>query len=178
MADRNTIARPYAKALFEIALAQKTLDTWSEVLARGATVVRDARVRTLLTSPHVTPEQLADLVIGVVGEKLDKEGHNFIRVLAQGRRLGFLPEIAGIYERLKAEEENTVDVTVTSAVALDTALQKKFTAALQERLQRDVRLQCETDSSLLGGAILRADDLVIDGSLRGRLERLGAELKA
>jgi F-type H+-transporting ATPase subunit delta len=178
MADRNTIARPYAKALFEIALGQKKLDTWSEALARAAAVVRDARVRTLLTSPHVTPEQLADLVIGVVGEKLDNEGHNFIRVLAQSRRLGLLPEIAAIYERLKAEEENTVDVTVTSAVALDTALQKKFTAALKQRLQRDVRLQCETDANLLGGAVLRADDLVIDGSVRGRLERLGAELKA
>lgn len=178
MADRNTIARPYAKALFEIALGQKRLAAWSEVLARAAAIVRDARVRYLLTSPHVTPEQLADLVIDVVGDQLDDEGRHFIRVLAQGRRLGFLPEMAMIYERLKAEEENTVDVTVTSAVALDAPLQKKFAAALKARLQRDVRLQCETDASLLGGAILRADDLVIDGSLRGRLERLGVELNA
>jgi F-type H+-transporting ATPase subunit delta len=178
MADRNTVARPYAKALFELALGQKKLDAWSEVIARAAAVVRDPRVRALLTSPHVTPDQLADFVMGVVGGKLDEDGRNFIRVLAHNRRLGFLPEIAAIYEKLKAEEENTVDVTVTSAVALDAALQKKFVAALKERLQRDVRLQCETDPGLLGGAILRADDLVIDGSLRGRLERLGAELKA
>jgi F-type H+-transporting ATPase subunit delta len=178
MADRFTIARPYAKALFELALGQKRLDAWSEVLARASAVVRDQRVRALLTSPHVTTDQLAQLVIEVVGGKLDDYGRNFLRVLAQNRRLGFIPEIAAIYEKLKAEAENTVDVTVTSAVALDTALQKRFTAALKERLQRDVRLQCETDPGLLGGAILRADDLVIDGSLRGRLERLGAELKA
>jgi F-type H+-transporting ATPase subunit delta len=126
----------------------------------------------------VTTDQLAQLVIDIVGGKLDEEGRNFLRVLAQNRRLGFLPEIAAIYEKLKAEEENTVDVTVISAVALDAALQKKFAAALKERLHRDVRLQSQTDPSLLGGAILRADDLVIDGSLRGRLERLGAELKA
>lgn len=178
MADRYTIARPYAKALFELALGQKKLDAWSEVLARAAVVVRDERVRALLTSPHVTPDQLAQLVIEVVGGKLDDDGRNFLRVLAQNRRLGFLPEIAAIYEKFKADEENTVDVTVTSAVALDAALQKKFAAALKERLHRDVRLQTETDPTLLGGAILRADDLVIDGSLRGRLERLGAELKA
>jgi F-type H+-transporting ATPase subunit delta len=178
MADRYTIARPYAKALFEFALGQKKLDDWSQVLVRAATVVRDERIRALLTSPHVTTEQLAQLVIDIVGGRLDEEGRNFLRVLAQNRRLGFLPEIAAIYEKLKAEEENTVDVTVTSAVALDAALQKKFAAALKERLRRDVRLQSETDPSLLGGAILRADDLVIDGSLRGRLERLGAELKA
>jgi F-type H+-transporting ATPase subunit delta len=178
MADRYTIARPYAKALFEFALGQKKLDDWSPVLLRAATVVRDERVRALLTSPHVTTDQLAQLVIDIVGGKLDEEGRNFLRVLAQNRRLGFLPEIAAIYEKLKAEEENTVDVTVISAVALDAALQKKFAAALKERLHRDVRLQSQTDPSLLGGAILRADDLVIDGSLRGRLERLGAELKA
>ena len=178
MADRNTIARPYAKALFELGLGQKKLDAWSDVLARAAAVVQDQRVRALLTSPHVTPDQLAQFVIDVVGGKLDDEGRNFLRMLAQNRRLGFLPEIAAIYEKLKAEEEHTVEVTVTSAVALDAGLQKKFAAALKERLQRDVRLQCETDPSLLGGAILRADDLVIDGSLRGRLERLAAELKA
>jgi F-type H+-transporting ATPase subunit delta len=178
MAEKSTIARPYAKALFGLALSQKKLDAWSGVLARAASVVRDERVRALLTSPHVTPDQLAEFVMSVVGGKLDDDERNFIHVLAQNRRLGFLPEIAAIYEKLKAEEENTVDVTVTSAVALDAALQKKFAAALKERLQRDVRLQCETDPSLLGGAVLRADDLVIDGSLRGRLERLSAELKA
>ena len=178
MAEKSTIARPYAKALFELALAGKKLDEYSQALARAAAVVRDERVRGLLTSPHVTPEQLADLVTNIAGAKLDENVRNFISVLAQNRRLGFLPEIAALYERLKAEEENTVDVTVSSAVPLDAGLQRKFVAALKERLQRDVRLHCETDKSLLGGAVLRADDLVIDGSLRGRLERLGAELKA
>ncbi len=178
MAERSTVARPYAKALFELALEQRQLDVWSEVLAIAAAAVRDERVRKLLTSPHVTPGQLADLVIDIAGGKLDAEGHTFFRVLAANRRLGFLPEIAAIYEKLKADQENTVDVTVTSAVALDEDQQQKFAAALSSRLKRNVRLQCEVDSTLLGGAILRADDLVIDGSLRGRLERLGAELNA
>lgn len=176
MAERNTIARPYAKAVFELALGQKDLGLWSETLGRAAAVVTDERVHRLLTSPHVTTEQLADLVIGVVGGKLGEEGSNFIRVLAANRRLGFLPEIAAIYDKLKAAEENTVEVSVTSAVALDKELQQQFARALSARLKRDVRMHCNVDSTLLGGAVLRADDLVIDGSLRGRLERLSAEL--
>jgi F-type H+-transporting ATPase subunit delta len=176
MAERSTIARPYAKALFELALGQKKLDAYSEALALAAAVVADERVEKLLTNPQVTIEQLADLVIGIAGKKIAEEGHNFIRVLAANRRLGFLPEIAAIYEKLKAAEENTTDVTVISAVPLDKEQQRKFSQAMSERLKREVRLHCEVDSTLLGGAVLRADDLVIDGSLRGRLERLGTEL--
>jgi len=176
MAEKSTIARPYAKALFELALEHRKLGVWSSALGLAAAVVSDERVRKLLTSPHVTIEQLADLVIGVVGGQLDAEGRNFIRVLAANRRLGFLPEIAAIYQKLKAAEENTVDVTVSSAVALDKDQQQKFSQAMGARLRRNVRLRCEVDSTLLGGAVLRADDLVIDGSLRGRLERLSAEL--
>ena len=176
MAEKSTIARPYAKALCELALGQKKLGEWSEALAVAATVVADERVKKLLTSPHVTVEQVADLVIGVVGVKLNEEGRNFIRVLAANRRLGYLPEIAAIFDKLRAAEENTVDVSVTSAVPLDKELQQKFARALSVRLKRDVRLHCDVNETLLGGAVVRADDLVIDGSLRGRLERLAAEL--
>ena len=176
MAEKSTVARPYAKALFELALERKRLGAWSEALALVAAVASDERVKKLLTSPHVTIEQLADLFIGIAGSKLDEAGRNFIRVLAANRRLDFLPEITAIYEKLKAAEENTVDVTVTSAVTLDREQQQKFSQAMSARLKRDVRLHCEVDSTLLGGAVLRADDLVIDGSLRGQLERLSAEL--
>lgn len=176
MAERITVARPYAKALFELAFAHKKLDDWSQALALAAAVVADERVRKLLTSPHVTTEQLADLVIGIAGDTLDAEGKNFIRVLASNRRLGLLPEIAIIFGKLKADAENAVDVTVTSAAPLDGEQQRKYVAALRQRLKRDVRLHCEVDPAVLGGAILRADDLVIDGSLRGRLDRLATEL--
>jgi len=176
MAEKSTIARPYAKALFELALERKMLGAWSEALALVAAVASDERVKKLLTSPRVTIEQLADFVIDVAGDKLDEVGRNFIRVLTANRRLGFLPEIAAVYEKLKAAEENTVDVTVTSAVTLDMEQQQRFSQAMSARLKRDVRLHCEVDSTLLGGAVLRANDLVIDGSLRGQLERLNAEL--
>ena len=176
MAEKSTIARPYAKALFELALEQKKLDACSQVLAIGAAVVSDGRVKKLLTSPHVTTDQLASLMIDIGGKSLDAEGQNFMRVLASNRRLGLLPEIAVIFEKLKAEAEKVVDVTVTAAAPLSADQQRDYASALRQRLKNDVRLHCEVDPALLGGAILRADDLVIDGSLRGRLDRLATEL--
>lgn len=176
MAEKRTIARPYAKALFELALEQKKLGAWSKALALLAAVASDERVKKLLVSPHVTPAELADLLIGIAGDALDEQGRNSIRVLAASRRLGFLPEIAALFEKLKAQAENTADVTVISATPLNDEQKRQYSAAMQKRLKRDVRLHCEVDPTLLGGAILRADDLVIDGSLRGRLERLTAEV--
>ena len=176
MAERSTIARPYAKAIFELALEDKKLDTWSQVLAIGATVVSDVRVKKLLASPLVTTDQLADLLIDIGGKTFDSEAQNFIRVLASNRRLGLLPEIAAIYEKLKADAERVTDVTVTSAAPLSEEQQGEYAAALRKRLKTEVRLHCEVDPTLVGGAILRADDLVIDGSLRGRLDRLATEL--
>jgi F-type H+-transporting ATPase subunit delta len=175
MAEKSTIARPYAKALFELALGQKRLDAWSEALALAAAVVTDERVKKLLTSPQVTIEQLADSS-SISSARSSTRKDTISSACSLPTPPGFLPEIAAIYEKLKATEENTVDVTVTSAVPLDKEQQKEFSQAMSTRLKRDVRLHCEVDATLLGGAVLRADDLVIDGSLRGRLERLSVEL--
>jgi F-type H+-transporting ATPase subunit delta len=130
----------------------------------------------LLTNPRVTAADLAGLVIEVLGGALDDEGRNFVKVLAANRRLGYLPEIAAIFAHLKSEAERAVDVTVTSAVELSADQQSKLAAAVEKRLSRTVRLHLKLDPSLIGGAVLRADDLVIDGSLKGRLDRLEHEL--
>ncbi len=111
MAEKSTIARPYAKALFALALEQKQLGAWAQTLAVAAEVVGDERVKRLLTSPHVTPAQLADLVIEIAGAALegglDEPGGNFIRMLAANRRLGFLPEIAAIFEQAQGRLRRT-----------------------------------------------------------------------
>jgi F-type H+-transporting ATPase subunit delta len=178
MADKVTIARPYARAAFEEARTAKRLEPWSEALHVGATVVRDARVAALLGNPHVTPEELAQLVIGIAGRKLGEAGANFVRTLAANRRLAVLPEIAERFDTLKDAEQGVADVTVTSAAPLAAGQQQALSAALERRLKRTVRLRCETDPKLIGGAVLRAGDLVIDGSLRTRLERIAYELTA
>jgi F-type H+-transporting ATPase subunit delta len=178
MADRSTIARPYARAAFQEARTDQRLGPWLDALNTGAIVVQDLRVQSLLSDPLVTPPQLAQLVIDIAGSGLDEHGQNFVRTLAENRRLGYLPEIAAIFAELKDVEEGIVDVTVTSAAPLDQQQQLTLSEALARRLKRQVRLHCETDKTLIGGAVLRAGDLVIDGSLRTRLDRMATELTA
>jgi F-type H+-transporting ATPase subunit delta len=178
MADKITIARPYARAAFEEARAHEGLGPWSDALRVAAQVVQDPRVETLLGNPHVTPEQLAQLVTSIAGSKLGDHGANFVSTLATNRRLGFLPEIAARFDELKDTAEGVADVTVTSAAALNDAQRNTLAAALEKRLKRKVRLHCEIDPGLIGGAVVRAGDLVIDGSVSARLNRIAYELTA
>jgi len=178
MAERITTARPYAKAIFALARKGNTLAATSAGLVRAAEVAADPRVRALLGNPHVTPAQLAELVSGVAGPALDEHGRNFVSLLAQNRRLGFLPEIAALFELMKSELENAVDVEVIAASQLTPDQESRYAAALQKKLGRSVRLHTKVDGSLIGGAVLKAGDLVIDGSIKGRLERLATDLTA
>jgi F-type H+-transporting ATPase subunit delta len=135
-------------------------------------------VQPLIGNPHVTAQQLTDLVMDVAGRAAGEHAHSFLRVLADNGRLDLLPEIAAQYEVLRAEVENTVDVTITSAIELTGEQREKFSASLKKRLGRNVRLHCEVDPRLIGGAVVRAGDFVIDGSLQGKLERLGSGVSA
>jgi F-type H+-transporting ATPase subunit delta len=178
MADRLTVARPYAKAAFAKAQAEGNLGGWSGALGRAAATVSDARVRALFGSPRVTAAQLAELVGGIAGSELTAEGRNFIALLAENKRLPFLPEISQVFDALKAEAERVVDVQITAAVPLPEAEGAKLTEALTKRFGRKVRVESAVDPSLIGGAVVRAGDLTIDGSVKARLERLARELVA
>jgi F-type H+-transporting ATPase subunit delta len=170
MAEQATIARPYARAAFDYARAGNALAAWSEFLARAATAVADPQVAGLIGSPKVTPAQIAKLLTDVAGAP--QNAGNFTQLLADNRRLALLPHIATQFESMRADAESTADVTLTSAVALTADQQAKFTQALTKRLKRTVRLHCTVDPNLVGGAVIRAGDIVIDGSLKGRLEKL------
>ena len=176
MAERATIARPYAKAAFEYARDAGAFAAWSQGLKTAAEIVADPRVADLSKSPQFSTADVANLVTGVAGTKLDAGMQNFVRVLAENHRLLLLPEIAAHYEELRSEVENTVDVEVVSAVALNADQQDTLSKALSTRLKRKVRMHTSVDADLLGGAVVRAGDLVIDGSLKGRLQRLATDL--
>lgn len=176
MAERATIARPYAKAAFETAREANAFAEWSQGLRLAAEIVADPRVGSIAKSPQWTASDLAGLITEVAGARLSAGMQNFVRVLAENHRLLLLPEIAAHYEVLRSSVENTVDVDVVSAVPLDAAQADKLKQALSTRLKRQVRMQNSVDATLLGGAVVRAGDLVIDGSLKGRLERLATEL--
>jgi F-type H+-transporting ATPase subunit delta len=178
MADKTTIARPYAKAAFEEARGANRLGAWSDALHVAATVVADPRVGVLLGNPRVTSRELAQLVIDIAGLQLGEHGANFVHTLAANHRLAYFPEISALFDELKDEAEKIVDVTVTSAAPLDESQQKTLTVALERKLKRGIRMQCQTDPTLIGGAVLQAGDLVIDGSLRTQLNRIAYELTA
>jgi F-type H+-transporting ATPase subunit delta len=176
VAERATIARPYAKAAFEYAREANAFAAWSQGLESAAQIVADPSVAPLTKSPQWPVANLVSLITDVAGAKLDAGMQNFVRVLAENRRLLLLPEISAHYEELRAAVENTLDVEVISAVTLSDAQADKLKQALSTRLKRTVRMQNSVDSTLLGGAVVRAGDLVIDGSLKGRLERLATDL--
>jgi len=176
VAERATIARPYAKAAFEYARDANAFAEWSQGLKVAAEIIADPRVAPFAKNPQWSAADLVSLITDVAGDKLNAGMQNFVRVLAENHRLLLLPEIAAHYEVLRSAVENTLDVEVISAVALDASQQEKLKAALSTRLKRRVRMRNVVDSTLLGGALVRAGDLVIDGSLKGRLERLATEL--
>jgi len=176
MAEALTIARPYAQAAFRFASEHGMLKEWSDMLGLLAGIADDADMSDLIDSPHVTEKQLADLFIQVGGEKLNDKSANFVRVLSANRRLALLPEIATLFEILRREAEGMVQAELVSAFPATEAQQAEVIASLRRRLGRDVTLTCTTDAALLGGAIIRAGDLVIDGSVRGKLDRLGTAL--
>lgn len=176
MAELSTIARPYAQAIFELAQASGEFSRWTEVLELLGVVAQDKNLAPLLGSPRISRQELADLVIGVAGDRLDDAGRNLVRLLAEGRRLALLPEIGTQYNAMRAVAEGTIEARLITALPVDATASDSIAAALSKRLNRKVTLTTETDASLLGGAVVRAGDLVIDGSVRGRLERMAATL--
>jgi F-type H+-transporting ATPase subunit delta len=176
VAERATIARPYAKAAFQYAQDAKAFADWSQGLKSAADIVADPRVAALTKSPQTSQDDLVSIISDVAGDKLKPGMQNFVRVLAENHRLLLLPEIAAHYEELRSDVENTIDVEVVSAVALNSAQTDKLSQALSARLKRKIRMRNSVDATLLGGAVVRAGDLVIDGSLKGRLQRLATEL--
>lgn len=180
MSDSTTIARPYAKAIFEFALGEKKLAEWSVYLQTLAQTVLLPQVSEFISNPASSTEQQIELMQAVSSLKgKDSESlNNLISLLATNKRLELLPEIKGLYEAHRAEQEKTLEVYVSSFSELSAAQQKQLIESLSKRLQRKVSLEISIDPSLLGGAVIRAGDLVIDGSVRGKLNTLSTELAA
>jgi F-type H+-transporting ATPase subunit delta len=176
VAERATIARPYAKAAFDFARDASAFTEWSRGLKTAAEIVADKRVTALTKSPRWSAADIVGLIADVAGANLNAPMQNFVRILAENHRLLLLPEITAHYEELRSDIENTVDVEVLSAIALNAEQQEKLAQALSTRLKRKVRMHNSVDATLLGGAVVRAGDLVIDGSLKGRLQRLATDL--
>ncbi|WP_075184774.1 F0F1 ATP synthase subunit delta [Teredinibacter haidensis] len=172
MAELITLARPYAKAAFGCARDNKDLQGWSEALTLAATVTAQDKVATLLSSPGLTSEEKTRALVETCGDTFNDKQQNFISILAENGRLPLLPQVQQLFELYKANQEKSVDVTIQSAYKIDGDMESKLAKALTEKLDRKVSLQTSVDESLLGGAVIRAGDTVIDGSVRGKLVKL------
>ena len=197
MSAQNNIARPYAQAVFELAQEQNNLAQWDAQLRLLATVASDNAVLGLTRNPRVSGVQLAEVILAIsrieaakaakaglkeVGQFTLNAGNdgikNLVKLLAHNGRIGALGDIARAFTALRSDAEKTVSATMATAVPIDKKQQQQFKEALQTKLGRKVNLAFEVDETLIGGAVIRAGDLVVDGSVRAQLQQLGATLEA
>jgi F-type H+-transporting ATPase subunit delta len=182
MAEFTTVARPYARALFSIASAAGSLQGWSDALNAAARIVEDESARRFLGRPDLRPGDRARFVAGVCARLDDAgmlqtpEGQGLLQLLDENERLGALPAIAAQFDRLKVQAENKIGVTLVAAVKVDGEIAESVARSLERKLGRKVELALEVDETLIGGAVIRAEDMVIDGSVRRRLQRLADAL--
>jgi len=178
MSENVTAARPYAKAAFELAKNSGNFDGWSERLVFLKAIISDNTVAAALDDPSNTAADRASLVTKIAGDRLDAEGKNMVSLLAENDRLSLMGDIGEIYEGMRAEEEGVLDANVTSAMALDDNYRQKLADALQRKFNKRINIIETIDDSLIGGAIVRAGDVVIDGSIKGRLAQLNSNLSS
>ena len=176
MIEPTTLARPYARAAFEHARAAGELAAWQTALSELAAITTQPKVAAAMRDPNQTAAQRASTLSSLAGDTVPTAVGNLLAIMSDNGRLSLIPEVATLFDQLKQAVESAVAVHVTSAYPLSDAETQQLTETMQEKLERSITLTSETDPSLLGGALIRADDLVIDGSVRGRLNKLAGTL--
>lgn len=176
MSQALTVARPYAKAIFQLAKDSGQYKKWAALLQVLAIMVQDSQVIALIKAPMVAKVDKVEFIITVMPELFDAEGKNLIVTLVEQERLLLVPEIYALYEQYYAEEQQTITVDVCSATPLDQTQKDMFVIAISKYFKKNVVLQWRADLSLIGGVVVRSGDKVFDGSLRGKLQLLHKEL--
>lgn len=176
MAELTTLARPYAKAVFDAAQAENAVDQWDQALALVAQVAADKEIKKILGSPGLSEQRKAELFIGCFEEKVPEALRNFLSILAENKRLTLLPEISALFSLYRADKERTVKLQVHTAFELTEEQQRKLVDALSRKLERKIDLETSVDQSLIGGVMIRTGDMVIDASVRGKLAKMAKAL--
>ncbi len=172
MAEARTLARPYAQAVFNQASIDDSFDKWSDTLNFMKVVTENQAMKEIIGNPDIQQDQVISVYQDVAKESLDEKGINFLRVAAENDRLKLIPEIADFYEEMQAERSGSIDALVTSAFAVNAAQKKTIAEALKKKFACEVTVKTATDKSLIGGIIIRAGDVVIDGSVKTELEKI------
>ncbi len=178
MSAQGSLARPYAQALFELAREQNDLAGWDDQLQLLAAVASDPALTGLIHDPGVSAAQLASLIIDVCGDRLSEGGKNLVKLLVRNERVSAMGDIAAAYAAHKADAEKVIAAQMITAVPIGEKQQQQFAGALQSRLGRRVNLDFAVDEEIIGGAVIRAGDWVVDGSIKAQLEQLAGVLGA
>ncbi len=176
MSDLTTLARPYAQAVFKLAKEEKATEKWSHTLTFLSLLMKDPAMVTVVKNPKIEKQRIIQLILDISEGKFDDMSVNFIKLLVQNDRLLLAPQIAELFEQYKSEDEGYVDVELKSAFALTKAEENSMTETLEKVLQKSVHMNANVDKTLIGGFLARAGDIVIDGSIKGRLQQLSKRL--
>jgi F-type H+-transporting ATPase subunit delta len=176
MADFTTAARPYARAVYQQATDTSSVEGWGDALGLMATVANDAAMIEVLDNPQLGRGQKGDLMLKVIGDKLNEQQKNLVKLMAENDRLKALSEVADQFEVFRAEAEGKIDAEVTSAFPLSDEQEQAITATLKTKLGREITLSTSVDESLIGGVVIKAGDTIIDGSMKSQLESLALSL--
>ncbi len=176
MQKNTSAARPYARAAFEQAQSDGSVDPWSKFLDLFGAVVADKGMQRIIRDPRVDQKRFLELLGDLLKPSLFPTGENFVRLLVQADRVGLAPDIAALFEQYRKDAESVVGMEVVSACELEKSQERAIQSALEKRFGKRVQITKSIDQSLIGGAIIRAGDLVFDASLRGRLRQLWRSL--
>ncbi len=177
MAEITTIARPYAEALARMAREGNSWQAWSDMLAVAAHVAAEPEIAALTDNPTVSAERMAEVIMALCGERLNADGITFVHLLAENKRCGALPEIARLFEEIRDELRGVVDARITTAYPLSEVQMSGLVAKLKTKFGLEIDASQETDSSLIGGVVIRVGDQVIDASVRGKLSAMAVAIK-
>lgn len=178
MAEITTIARPYAEAVAKLAGEGQSWKAWSDMLGLAAQVAADPQVAALAGNPAVPAERVAEVIVSVCGSALNSEGANFVRLLAENKRFNALPEIAALFEEIKAAQEGVLEARISTAFELTAEQMAGLVAKLEAKFGQKINVSQEVDAALIGGVVIQVGDEVMDASVRGRLASMAATLKA
>jgi F-type H+-transporting ATPase subunit delta len=178
MAEAITVARPYADAVYKMAVANNSLSQWSKMLQLAAEIAEDEQVKLLIGNPRVSAKQLGDIFLEIGRSKFNAEARNLVMLLIENKRVVVLSQISQLFEQLKARHEGVLEARIVSAFAIENRQLKKLVEDLEQKFKRKIEAQVSIDPELIGGIKVEVGDEILDASVRGKLEAMAVALKS
>ena len=178
MAEAITVARPYAEAVFRLALESKDLSQWSKILQIAAEIAQDDQIKLLVGNPLVSAMQLSELILEIGGKKFTREARNFIKLMVENKRVHVMPQVMELFEQLKAQHEGVLEAKIITAFKLEGGQLDKLVIDLEKKFNRKVEAQVSVDPEIIGGVKVEIGDEIFDASVRGKLEAMTIALKS